>query len=59
MHKSQLSVIESMNWVDTTMMFNLAIGAFVIFGGFGLLTIVADYILPALFPADFGNDEEF
>ena len=35
-----------MNWAVTTMTFNLFVGAFVIFGGFGLLTIVADYVLP-------------
>jgi hypothetical protein len=40
-------------------MYEFAIGAFVIFGGFAFLAFVADFVLPALFPADFGNDEEF
>jgi hypothetical protein len=41
-----LSVPASMSWVDTMTTFDFFVGAFVIFGGFGLLTIVADYVLP-------------
>lgn len=35
-----------MSWVDTMTTFDFFVGTFVIFGGFGLLTIVADYVLP-------------
>jgi O-antigen/teichoic acid export membrane protein len=31
------------------MMYNLAIGAFIIFGGFAFMAFLADYIIPALF----------
>ena len=33
-------------------MYEFAIGAFIIFGGFAFMCILADYILPALFDND-------
>lgn len=44
--ESRNSAHESMNWVDTMTTFDFFVFVFVIFGGFGLLTIVADYVLP-------------
>jgi hypothetical protein len=29
--------------------FDFLVGVFIVFGGFGFLTLVADYIVPALF----------
>jgi hypothetical protein len=44
-----LSVTALTSWVDTMTTFDFFVGVFIVFGGFGFLALVADYIIPALF----------
>jgi hypothetical protein len=43
------SVIALTSWAVITMTFDFAVGAFIVFGGFAFMALVADYIIPALF----------